>query len=35
MGVKPPDPFRDDGLGNHRMHDILLACGATLFGRCH
>ena len=26
MGVKLPGPFRGDGLGNHRVHDILLAC---------
>jgi hypothetical protein len=34
MGVKLPGPLRDYGLGNHRVHDILLACGTTLFGRC-
>ena len=34
MGVKLPGPFRGDGLGNHRVHDILLAYGTTLFGRC-
>ena len=27
MGAKLPGPFRGDGLGNHRVHDILLACG--------
>src|SRR5215472_16052197 len=32
MGLQLPGPFRGDGLGNHRMHDILLACGTTLFG---
>ena len=32
MGVEFPGPFRGDGLGNHRMHDILLACGTSLFG---
>src|SRR5215470_15993767 len=25
MGAKLPGPFRGDGLGNHRVHDILLA----------
>jgi hypothetical protein len=35
MGVKLPGPFGGDGLGNHRVHDILLACGTTLFGRLH
>jgi hypothetical protein len=34
MGVKLPDPLRGDRLGHHRVHDILLACGTTLFGRC-
>lgn len=32
MGLKLPGSFRGDGLGNHWMHDILLACGTTLFG---
>jgi hypothetical protein len=32
MGVKLPGPFRGDGLGNHRMHDILLACGPPCSG---
>ena len=32
MGMEFPGPVRGDGLGNHRMHDILLACGTTLFG---
>jgi hypothetical protein len=31
MGMEFPGPVRGDGLGNHRMHDILLACGTTLF----
>ena len=34
IGVKLPGPLRGDSLGNHRVHDILLACGTTLFGRC-
>jgi hypothetical protein len=29
IGVKLPGPLRGDGLGNHRVHDILLACGTT------
>src|SRR5690348_918138 len=32
MSLKLPGSFRGDGLANHRMHDILLACGTTLFG---
>lgn len=32
MGVKLPGPFRGDGLGNHRVHDILLACGPPCSG---
>lgn len=32
IGVKLPGPFRGDGLGNHRVNDVLLACGTTLFG---
>jgi hypothetical protein len=34
-GVQLTGPFRGDGLGNDRMHDVLLACGTTLFGRCY
>jgi hypothetical protein len=34
-GVKLTGSFRGDGLGNDRMHDMLLACGTTLFGRCY
>ena len=34
-GPQFPDPFRGDGLGNHRMHDVLLACGPPCSGRCH
>jgi hypothetical protein len=32
IGLKLPGPFRGDGLGNHRMHDILLTCGTTCSG---
>lgn len=32
MGVKLPGPLRGDGLGNHRVHDILLACGPPCSG---
>jgi len=32
MGVKLPSPFRGDGLGNRRVHDILLACGPPCSG---
>ena len=34
VGLKLPGPLRGDGLGNHRVHDILLADGTTLFGCC-
>jgi hypothetical protein len=32
MGVKLPGPLRGDGRGNHRVHDILLACGPPCSG---
>jgi hypothetical protein len=32
IGVKLPDPFHGDGLHNHRMHDILLACAPPCSG---
>jgi hypothetical protein len=27
VGLNLPGPIRGDGLGNHRVHDILLGCG--------
>jgi hypothetical protein len=32
MGVKFPGPLRGDGFGDHRVHDILLACGPPRSG---
>jgi hypothetical protein len=32
MGPDVPGPFRDDGLGNHRMHDIPLGYGPPCSG---
>ena len=32
MGVKLPGPLRGDGFGDHRVHDILLACGPPCSG---
>src|SRR5215467_4918509 len=32
MGVQLPGPFRGNGLGDYRMHDILLACGPPCSG---
>jgi len=32
IGVKFPGPLRGDGFGDHRVHDILLACGPPCSG---
>jgi hypothetical protein len=32
LGMKLPGPLRGDGFGDHRLHDILLACGPPCSG---